>query len=190
MGQSQEELKQDIQSTRADLSETLDAIGDRVSPGRMIERRTNRVRQGLQGLRDRVMGKAQDAVDTTKERLSTTADTIREAPEAGLEEARGNPLVAGALAFGVGFLVASVMPRTQAEERAAAQLADRVEPLKQELTDAGQEAIEQLKEPARQAATGVTEAAKSGAQSVAQQARQGMEDTTSAGREAAEELKS
>ena len=47
MGQSPEELKQDVESTRADLSDTLDAIGDRVSPGRMIERRKNRMRQGL-----------------------------------------------------------------------------------------------------------------------------------------------
>jgi hypothetical protein len=53
MGQSPEELKQDIESTRADLGETLDAIGDRVSPGRVIERRKNRTRQRLTGLRDR-----------------------------------------------------------------------------------------------------------------------------------------
>ena len=33
MGQSAEELRQEIAGTRADLGDTLDAIGDRVSPG-------------------------------------------------------------------------------------------------------------------------------------------------------------
>ena len=72
MGQSPEELKQEIETTRSDLGETLDAIGDRVSPGRMIERRTNRVRQGVGGLRDRIMG----FVDET-----TTSATDRVGPE-------------------------------------------------------------------------------------------------------------
>ena len=42
MGQTAEQLKEQIAGTRDDLSETLDAIGDRVSPGRVIERRKNR----------------------------------------------------------------------------------------------------------------------------------------------------
>ena len=50
MGQSPEELKDEIESTRADLGDTLEAIGDRVSPGRVIERRTARVRQGFADL--------------------------------------------------------------------------------------------------------------------------------------------
>ena len=41
MGQSADELRHDIEATRGQLGETLDAIGDRVSPGRMIERRKN-----------------------------------------------------------------------------------------------------------------------------------------------------
>ena len=33
MGQSPEELKDNIETTRGELGETLDAIGDRVQPG-------------------------------------------------------------------------------------------------------------------------------------------------------------
>jgi hypothetical protein len=43
MGQSAEELRRDIERTREGLGETLDAIGDRVSPGRIMERKKNRV---------------------------------------------------------------------------------------------------------------------------------------------------
>jgi len=189
MGQSPEELKQDIESTRADLGETLDAIGDRVSPGRVIERRKNRTRQRLAELRERVMGAASDTVETAKDRLAATADTVREVPQAGRQQTQGRPLVAGALAFGLGFLVAAVLPRTEAEERAAAQLAEKVEPLKQELTAAGQDVAEQLKEPAQQAATQLKESAVSAAHEVADQARDGVDQTASAGRQATEELR-
>src|SRR6185503_1625840 len=106
MGQSPEELKDNIEMTRGELGETLDAIGDRVSPGRVIERRKNRVRAGVMGLRNRVMGTAQGTVDTAKERLTSTMDTVRDAPEAGLQQTQGHPMVAGALAFGIGFLIA------------------------------------------------------------------------------------
>ena len=36
MGTSAEELRRDIAQTREDLGETIDAIGDRVSPGRVM----------------------------------------------------------------------------------------------------------------------------------------------------------
>ena len=49
MGQSTEELKRDIEQTRADMSGTLDAIEDRVSPSRMIQRRKNRVAESVHG---------------------------------------------------------------------------------------------------------------------------------------------
>jgi hypothetical protein len=100
MGQSPEELKDNIETTRGELGETLDAIGDRVSPGRVIERRKNRVRAGVMGLRDQVMGTAQGTVDSAKERLKSTVETVRDTPEAGLQQTPGHPMVAGALAFG------------------------------------------------------------------------------------------
>jgi len=43
MGQNADELRRNIETTRENLGETVEAIGDRVSPGRMIERRKNRV---------------------------------------------------------------------------------------------------------------------------------------------------
>ena len=38
MGQESEELKADIEQRRENMSETIDAIEDRVVPGRIIER--------------------------------------------------------------------------------------------------------------------------------------------------------
>jgi Protein of unknown function (DUF3618) len=190
MGQSPEELKDEIESTRANLGDTLEAIGDRVSPGRVIERRTARVRQGFAGLRDRVMGAAHDTVGSAKDRLGSTIDGVREAPAAGRHQTEGRPLVMGGLAFGVGVILAAVLPRTEAEAQAAPKLAQGVEPLKEELVQAGKDAMQQLSDPASDAVTEVKEAATAGVHQVADQARQSAEQTTGAGQDAVDQLRS
>ncbi len=71
MGQTAEELRQDIADTRDNLSDTLDAIGDRVSPGRVIERRKNRMTAGVHSALERVMGSAHDAADAVRDAPSS-----------------------------------------------------------------------------------------------------------------------
>ena len=99
MGQTAEQLKEQIAGTRDDLSETLDAIGDRVSPGRVIERRKNRMSAGVRSALDRVMGTAHDA-----------ADAVRDTPSTVGSSTQGAPLVAGGIAFAAGFLLAVALP--------------------------------------------------------------------------------
>ena len=84
MGQTTEELRQQIADTRGDLTDTLDAIGDRVSPGRVIERRKNRMTAGVRSTLDRLMGTAHDA-----------ADAVRDTPGSVGSSTQGAPLVAG-----------------------------------------------------------------------------------------------
>jgi hypothetical protein len=45
MGQAADELRNDIERTREDMAETLDAIGDRVSPRLQAQRQADRLRQ-------------------------------------------------------------------------------------------------------------------------------------------------
>ena len=170
MGQSAEELRREIDVTRGELGETLDAIGDRVSPGRMLERRKNRMARAVHTARVRVMGTA----DAMGDAAGSATETLGNAPDAAREQTQGSPLAAGAVAFGVGVLLASIFPATETEKEAADHLADKVEPLKQEMRAAGQEIAEHLREPARealdevkQAAAGSTEALKSTAKDVA-----------------------
>ena len=63
MGQTAEELRaqqlrEEIAQGRSELSGTLDAIGDRVSPRRIAERRVNRIFGVFGTVRERVMGTA------------------------------------------------------------------------------------------------------------------------------------
>ena len=189
MGQSAEQLRREIEYTRGDLGETLDAIGDRLSPGRMMERRKNRMRSGLQSVRERVMGTVSDTGSSVAGAVADTAggvadaaggavSTLKETPDTVRQQTQGNPLAAGAIAMGVGVLLATVFPATEKERRAADQLMDKAEPLTAELKQAGREIAEHMREPAHEAVDQVKEAASEGTQAVTDTARQAT-DTAS-----------
>jgi len=196
MGQSADQLRRQIEDTRGELGGTLDAIGDRFSPGRIVERRKNRVINGLQSVRERVMGTASDtgsAVADAAGGVADTAgdavDTLRETPDTVRRQTQGNPLAAGAIAIGVGVLLASIFPATDKEQRAAQQLMDKAEPLKDELKQAGQEMAEHLKEPARETVEQVKEVASESAEAVSQTAKDAVGATSDSAREATETLR-
>jgi ElaB/YqjD/DUF883 family membrane-anchored ribosome-binding protein len=190
MGQSAEELRREIADTRGDLSETLDAIGDRVSPGRIAARQKNRVVGGVQSVRDRVMGTAHDAQSSLASTKDGAVDSLHGMPDAVRERTEGAPLVAGALAFGIGFLVAAALPASRPEKQAGATLLEHAEPVKQQLTDAGQELVESIKEPAKEAAQSVKAAAEDGARSVADTAQSAAQDTKQQATEAVDTVAS
>jgi uncharacterized protein DUF3618 len=200
MGQSTTDLTNDIERTRADLGETLDAIGDRVSPGRMVQRRKNRMANGVRAMRERVMGTVEDVGFTVSEtghtagaRAGEMADeamgTVKSMPDTIRRESAGNPLMAGAIAFGFGFILASAFPASRTERRAASQLMEKAEPLKQELTEAASHMAQDMREPAREAVERVKDAATEGAQHVAGSAKEAMHETTGDARQAADRVR-
>jgi ElaB/YqjD/DUF883 family membrane-anchored ribosome-binding protein len=204
MGESAAELRRDIENTRADLGMTLDAIGDRVSPSRIVERRRNRMVYKVRDFKDRIMGSAEHVVDRGRsagqsvtgaggnalsaggDALSSMGESIHDTPDMVRQKTAGSPLVAGAIAFGFGFLVASVLPASDAEIQAEQRLVEKAEPIKQELTEAGKEMAEHLKEPAREAVADLKDTAREGAQGVTETARGAAQETAQHGKEAAQ----
>jgi len=162
MGQSTDELRRDIERTREELGSTMDAIGARVRPGRIIERRKNRVTNSVRGVRERVMGTAHDMSDSS----SHAVEKVGDVPQMMRERTQGAPMMAGALAFGIGFMLAAIFPATQSEQDASQKLMEKAQPLKDELTTTGKEMAEHLKEPAKEAANQLKDSAKESAQSV------------------------
>jgi len=191
VGTSTDELRRDIERTRRSLTDDLDAIGDRVSPRRMASRRMERSRRWMRSVRTQVFGVADDMGDRAgdmKEQAGEMAhragEIVQDAPHMAAERTRGNPGLAGALAFGVGFLIGVGMPASRAERQAVGALADRpevqqavgqlTEEAKQAgsaLKQAGSEAVQDLKEDVRQHAAEVTEDVKDTTQDTAQKMR-------------------
>jgi DNA-binding protein len=197
MAQSPEELRLDIERTRANLGETLEAIGDRVSPGRIVERRTQRVRNRLSSMKVAVMGSAQNASGAVSGGAASAAgaaqstaqgalgaagiavDQVREAPQAVRRQTQGNPLAAGFVAFGTGLLVASLLPTTEAEQQLSQTLSDQLEPVKEHAQQAVQELKEGMSEVAAQATGQVKDQAAQAAEAVKDQTRTATEEVKS-----------
>jgi ElaB/YqjD/DUF883 family membrane-anchored ribosome-binding protein len=197
MGASTIEVRRDIERIRGELDETLDHLGDHVRPSQIARRRTRRMRERLGGVRERIMGSTtqaasyasggvQRAGDEVAEISGEVADRARHAPEAVAEGTRGNPLVAGLVAFGIGMLLGSLPPATEAERQAGAALSEPLEPLKQKAMEtagaiksdvqaAAREGADQVQQEAQSAAREVADTARASASEVGDQARASAE---------------
>lgn len=187
MGQDTEQLKREIEATRSGMGDTLDAIGDRVSPGRVAQRQKNKVVGAVRSVKDRVMGTAQgtqahlaqsvhSARDSVAGAAEHTTDAVKHLPDTMTHRTEGAPMVAGALAFGVGFLVAASMPASEPEIEMSAKVMETLEPVKEEIVGAAHEMADSLKQPAMEAAQSVKNVAADGAHAVASTARDAADE--------------
>jgi hypothetical protein len=182
MGKTAEELKHELEQQRESVGRDLVAIGDRVSPGRMVERRKASVRQSVGRARDAVMGAKDSAVGTTSEgvsaagasvssAVSTVGDVVTGTPQVISAQTQGNPLAAGLIAFGVGALAGTLVPTTRREQQAVAQVQPALEAAAQDLGESAQVVAESAKEHAGEAAHHLKEQAEDAAASVKAEAQ-------------------
>lgn len=179
MAQESDELRRQIDSQRAEISGTVSEIENRVRPSRIAARRTDRVKHRMTGWRDAVFGGPDDdwtengndssqsgMVERASDMTSGAADSVRHAPQAARRETRGNPLAAGAIALGAGWLVAGLVPGSRQErklvERAEPKLADAASTARAE----GESLAEEVREPAKEAAEDMQDTVKDAAQHV------------------------
>jgi nucleotide-binding universal stress UspA family protein len=205
-----DQIRSNIEQTQAHLSADIDALAEKVSPPRIVERRVQQTRSAMTNFKDTIMGSAADttsaisdttgsaagsamdaaasAKDTVAAKVSSAADMASSAPEQARQRTRGNPLAAGLVVFGAGWLLSSLLPATEREQQAAAQLKDlateKGAPVAQQLGQAGQEAAQQLRESAQQRAQSVKETAADAASTVAGEAQSQASDVTSHAQEA------
>ncbi|TQN44262.1 uncharacterized protein DUF3618 [Blastococcus colisei] len=209
-------IRRQIEDTRRELSYDVDALNEKVNPARVVDRRVTAAKGRMSTLKEKVMGSAQDTSATAQHRASNVAGSVQgsassaagtvqdaasnavgavqQAPDTVIRQTQGNPLAAGLIAFGVGWLVSSLLPASEKEKQLAQQAETAVkehkdtllEPAKQaaqemgeQLKPAAQEAVESVKATAQDAATTVTEEGKSAAADVQGQAQQSKETVQS-----------
>src|SRR3712207_4012618 len=137
-----------------------------------------------------VQGAASSAADTVQGAAQSAAETVQQTPDMIVRQTQGKPLAAGLIAFGVGWLVSSLLPATEKERQLAQQAETAVrenkdallQPAKQvaqeigeELKPAAQQAVDEVKSTAQDAAQTVKEEGQSAAQDVQGQAQQSKE---------------
>ena len=140
------------------------------------------------------LGTAQDKAsqlsDKAGDKAHDAAEAVKSAPQAVKQQAQGNPLAAGIIAFGVGMLAATLIPVSDVEKRAGAQLkensgelTDRVKDvaaeMKDDLSGTVQQAVVEVKETATDAAQTTKEQAQSSAQDAKDSSKQAVSDARS-----------
>ena len=202
-------IRRQIEDTRRELSYDVDALNEKVNPARVVDRRVTAAKGRITNLKEKVMGSAQDttasaqgmasnaagsvqnaassAADSVQNAASTAVGAVQQAPDAALRQTQGNPLAAGLIAFGVGWLVSSLLPASEKEKQLAQQAESAVrehkdallEPAKQaaqeigeQLKPAAQDAVESVKSTAQDAAATVKDEGQSAVQDVQGQAQQ------------------
>jgi ElaB/YqjD/DUF883 family membrane-anchored ribosome-binding protein len=159
-----ERQRSEIDRTRADMGRTLERIEDRVSPTRIKERQTDRLRSRWSRTKDRVMGSDPESAsvrDHMGDASGRVSDTVQEAPERLEHATRGNPIAAGLIAAGLGALAGSLLPTSEPERELGGKLRDELEePVRSELQHAGEEVRDDLRQDAQHSAEAIRSTAQ------------------------------
>ena len=198
-----EVIRRQIEETRSNLSYDVDALNEKVNPTRVVDRRVGRAKSTVTGLKDRVFGAAhetgqhasgtasqvggniQGAASTASENVQNAASSamgaVQSAPQTIQRQAQGNPLAAGLIAFGVGWLVSSLLPTSEKEKQLAAQAESAVKEHSQPLVD-------QAKNVAQEIGDNLKPAAQDAVQSVKATAQEGVQQVKAEGQSAAQDV--
>lgn len=195
-----EVIRRNIDATRADLSRNVDALTEKVSPGRVVSRNVDKAKGRASAVKDRVMGSGDpydrdpydrdpydngavsSATDKASAIASSVGDTASNAPAIARQKTQGNPLAAGLIAFGVGWLASSLLPASEKEQQAAdavknkasehsdtltAPLKEAAAGAKDNLAGPAQDAVQSVKGTATDAASHVRDEASAAKDDVA-----------------------
>ena len=135
------------------------------------------------------MGGVSDGADTVGSAASAVGDTASNLPTAARTRTRGNPLAAGLVAFGIGWLASSLLPSTRQEQQLAQSAKEQAEPLVQGAKDAAQDVAEHLRQPAQEAVAAVKDRATEAGSTLKDEGRSAAQDLRSDTRDAAENIR-
>ena len=192
-----EVIRRHIDSTRADLSRNVDALTEKVSPGRVVGRNVEKAKSKMTSVKESVMGSDDPydhgAVGSAGAKASSVAssvgDTAAAAPSVARRKTQGNPLAAGLVAFGIGWLASSLVPASQKEQQAAGAVKDAAsehsEALMAPLKESATAAKDNLAAPAQDAVTAVKDSAADAAGTVKDEASAARHDVAGSARDGA-----
>ena len=221
MSADPDEIRSEIDQTQRELSADVNALTEKLSPPRMVERRVRHTRAAMTNMKERIMGNtthgtsdvyqttgsaspgageaissrasaardtAASAASSAASTASSAADAARSAPDMVRRRTEGSPLAAGLIAFGAGWLLASLIPASEPEQQAASQVKDfateQGRPVAQQLGEAGQQAAQQLRESAQERVEYVKDTATDAASTVASEAHSAASDVKGQAQEA------
>lgn len=163
MGQDPSEIRQEVEQTRAQIGETVEAVAYRADVKERAKESASEKLESMKGKASESTSRARGKAKDRASRLSTTAQE--------------NPLGVAAGGVALGLLAGLVVPSSKVEKD---KLGPAGEELRQQTAKMSQEALERGKQVAQQAAQTATETAKEEAQ---KQGRELAEEAKHSGQE-------
>ena len=160
MGQDPSDIREEIEQTRADMGETVEALGSKADV-------KGRAKQNVAGKVETVRSKLGGASDAAPD-----SDQVKQGAKRAAGIAQENPLGLAVGSLAAGFLIGLAMPSTSMEDERIGPIADDV---KDKAKETGQEALDRGKQVAQQAAETAKETAKEAGQEQAQEMRSSQE---------------
>ncbi len=143
MGQDPGQIRQEIEQTRAQMSDTLEAVGHKAD---VKERAKDAVAEKVDAAKGKVTDRASQAESKVKHRAAQLSSAAQE-----------NPLGLALGGVAAGFLAGLVVPATRTEQE---KLAAAGEELREQARKTGHDALERGRHVAREAAHSAAETAK------------------------------
>jgi ElaB/YqjD/DUF883 family membrane-anchored ribosome-binding protein len=189
MGQDPDAIREDIEQTRSEMSETVEAIGykadvpsrakDKVSE--TVDSVKNKVSDTATRAKEAVVGTASRAGDAMSETTSRVGEAtpsggqVKQQAKRAVGLAQENPLGLAVGAVALGFLAGLTVPSTRMENQRLGPLADQV---KDKVKETGQEALDRGKQVAHEVTSNAAETAKQSTQEHGQDLAQSAKQTT------------
>ncbi|MEV4763199.1 DUF3618 domain-containing protein [Micromonospora chokoriensis] len=197
MSSDPDRIRREIETTRNELSSDVDALADKVNPRRIAGDSVGQARGALTRAKEKMMGNSNHLGQEANQRMSHAAGAVRDETRSlgqqSREQAQGNPLAAGLVAFGVGLLAASLIPPSGRERqlagRARGLVSEHSDELRQQASQVGRQMQDNMREPAQQAAQSVRSSAQQGMSAVRDQGRSAAGQVQGEAHAAADDLR-
>ena len=180
--QSISELRSEADARRDAIARDVELVTDRVAPGRIADRQKARFSQRVSRVRDSVFGtsdknRSMDSSPSLKDKASSAVERANDAtPDSVGEFTEGNPLAAGLIGLGMGFLAATLIPTTPEEQKIADQAQDSIDSAAKQIAQSGQQAAEAVKPAAENAVAQVKTSAQDSVDTVKDDAKGAAHD--------------
>jgi hypothetical protein len=164
MDKEPDEIRSEIEDTRAQMTDTIEAIGYRADVKARakdsINEKKDAVVGAVTGAKDAIVGVATDTSDAIASTLSDAkpdAGQTRAATKRAVSVAQSNPLGLAIGGAALGFLTGIALPSSRQETERLQPVADQI---KDAATDAGEQALEHGKQVVQETASSALQTAK------------------------------
>ena len=165
MGEDPDRIRREIEQTRAEMGDTVDALGYRADmktrAKESLQEKRDSAKESVMGVKDKLVGSASDA---TPDREQVKGQARR-----AKSLAQDNPLGLAIGSIAVGFIAGLVVPATRFEDEKLGEASDQVIAKAKET---GEQALEHGKQVAQETAQSAQDTLKESAQEHGQQVKE------------------